>query len=104
MKRRQSEWVYVLTAEDVAELEAALAHAEATGKAVEVRLFDASRAGGGRQAGEDTGTWRAEHPAALAPCMARLLAQPSVLAGPRFAFSPQRLAPTCFPPRRTRRM
>ncbi|KAL4447780.1 hypothetical protein ABPG75_004999 [Micractinium tetrahymenae] len=35
MKRRQSEWVYLLTADDVAELEAALAHAEATGKAVE---------------------------------------------------------------------
>lgn len=36
MKRRQAEWVYVLTTEDVAELDAALAHAEATGKAVEV--------------------------------------------------------------------
>jgi hypothetical protein len=37
MRQRQQEWVYQLTGTDVAELEAALAVAEATGKAVQVR-------------------------------------------------------------------
>lgn len=50
MKQRQSEWVYVLTADDVAELEAALAHAEGTGKAVEVSEGSAGRE---RRAGND---------------------------------------------------
>lgn len=35
MRRRQSEWVYPLTADDIAELEAAVAAAAATGKPVE---------------------------------------------------------------------
>lgn len=37
MRRRQHEWVYTLSEQDVAELEAATAAAAATGKPVEVR-------------------------------------------------------------------
>ena len=36
MRERQQEWAYQLTADDVAELEAAVAAAELTAKAVEV--------------------------------------------------------------------